>query len=335
MRSPGKSCFFVIEDQYADSGFDRLIFLFFPFPFFPLILFSSPSFPLLRSLSAFFFRFFLSSVSLFSSFSLSFPCFPLLFLFPLFLLFFSVFLPFFLFFSSFRCFFLFSLFLPRTFGCSRFLTFSPFSPPAFFEVLAFLFFLLFLPRLYFYVLFCGLSSFSPPAFFEVLAFLFFLLFLLRLYFYVLFCGLSPFSFAAFLGCPFFLFSFLLFRGFLRLVLSLPFCTPFKLPYPSLFSVRFVLFGLFFALSLSAFSFFLLFSLLPHFFPFSFRFLRFEGAVNYRLGSFFRYDKSRFKTGFCFGRYVFVRLPANGADCRRFPPDSGLRRSVLPLCAPHA
>lgn len=178
-------------------------------------------------------------------------------------------------------------------------------------------------------------TFLSPVFFEVLAFLFFLLFLPRLYFYVLFCGLSPFSFAAFLGCPFFLFSFLLFRGFLRLVLSLPFCTPFKLPYPSLFSVRFVLFALFFALSLSAFSFFLLFSLLPHFFPFSFRFLRFEGAVNYRLGSFFRYDKSRFKTGFCFGRYVFVRLPANGADCRRFPPDSGLRRSVLPLCAPHA
>lgn len=279
-----------------------MIFLFFPFPFFPLILFSSPSFPLLRSLSAFFFRFFLSSVSLFSSFSLSFPCFPLLFLFPLFLLFFSVSLPFFLFFSSFRCFFLFSLFLPRTFGCSRFLTLSPFSPPAFFEVLAFLFFLLFLPRLYFYVLFCGLS---------------------------------PFSFAAFWGCPFFLFSFLLFRGFLRLVLSLPFCTPFKLPYPSLFSVRFVLFGLFFALSLSAFSFFLLFSLLPHFFPFSFRFLRFEGAVNYRLGSFFRYDKSRFKTGFCFVAKFLIRLPANGADCRRFPPDSGLRRSALPLCAPHA
>ena len=96
----------------------------------------------------FFFRFFLSSVSLFSSFSLSFPCFPLLFLFPLFLPFFS--------------------FLPRTFGCSRFLTLSLFSPPAFFEVLAFLFFLLFLPRLYFYVIFCGLSSFSTRPFWDVL-----------------------------------------------------------------------------------------------------------------------------------------------------------------------
>ena len=221
MRSPGKSCFFVIEDQYADSGFDRLIFLFFPFPFFPLILFSSGSFPLLRSLSAFFFRFFLSSVSLFSSFSLSFPCFPLLFLFPLFLLFFSVFLPFFLFFSL-----------------SAVSSFFLFSPADFWM------FSLSYP-----------FTFLSPVFFEVLAFLFFLLFLPRLYFYVLFCGLSPFSFAAFLGCPFFLFSFLLFRGFLRLVLSLPFCTPFKLPYPSLFSVRFVLFGLFLLFLFRPFPFF--------------------------------------------------------------------------------
>ena len=179
LRSPGKSCFFVIEDQYADSGFDRLIFLFFPFPFFPLILFSSPSFPLLRSLSAFFFRFFLSSVSLFSSFSLSFPCFPLLFLFPLFLLFFSVFLPFFLFFSlsAVSSFFLFS---PADFWM-----FSLSYPFTFLS-----------PGLFWSSCFPVFSSFPSAA-----------LFLRSL--------LWPFTFLlrGLLGCPFFLFSFLLFRGF--------------------------------------------------------------------------------------------------------------------------
>lgn len=74
-------------------------------------------------------------------------------LFPFFLLFLCLF-PVFLFFSSFLCFFFFSLFffpffsfflfplflpffsfLPRTFGCSRFLTLSPFSPRSFLKFL--------------------------------------------------------------------------------------------------------------------------------------------------------------------------------------------------------